>query len=191
MKIVLFATSNNGKIISAKRTLEQFDISVEQVNVDLVEPREYDVTKVCNGKIIQAFNITNSPTIVHDGSFVIPSLNGFPGTFVNHMLETIGIEGLLKLVDGKDRSCSFVECVGYMEPSMKSPKFFTWSIEGTVSEQEHGKFEKWHLSRLSTIFIPNCYMKTLAEFSESEYDEFRRSLKGHHFQQLGEWLSGR
>jgi len=41
------------------------------------------------------------PCIALDTDFRIDELNGFPRAFVNFSLETIGVEGMLKLMEGK------------------------------------------------------------------------------------------
>ena len=49
-----------------------------------------------------------------DTDFRIDELNGFPRAFVNFSLDTIGISGILKLMENKEnRSCAFNECLAY------------------------------------------------------------------------------
>lgn len=51
-----------------------------------------------------------------DTDFRIDELNGFPRAFVNFSLDTIGISGILKLMEGKEnRKCAFNECLAYYD----------------------------------------------------------------------------
>ena len=57
-------------------------------------------------KVMEAYKIINKPCISLDCGFWIDELNGFPKAFVNFALETIKIEGILKLMEGKEnRKC--------------------------------------------------------------------------------------
>lgn len=188
---IIFLTSNPGKIDAATHILGEYGIKVIQKKAEIIEPRDPNPKNVSYEKIKQAKRLFDKPIMVHDGGFFVKSLNDFPGTFTNLMLESVGVVGLLKLVKGKERYCRFVECLAFWMPEMKEPKFFDWSIKGSLSEEERGTFKKWHLSKLSTVFIPENQRKTLAEMSEEEYKIFRSSLQNYHFRQLGEWLKER
>jgi len=67
----------------------------------LPEPRSDDLREIAKEKVLFAYKKIRKPCIVLDFGFYIHSLNGFPKAFVNFVLETIGIEDILKLVDGK------------------------------------------------------------------------------------------
>lgn len=46
----------------------------------------------------------------------IHELNGFPRAYVNHALDTIGIEGILKLMKGvANRYCEFRSCLAFYD----------------------------------------------------------------------------
>jgi len=121
---IYFATTNKGKVQSLERDLGKHNISVIQKPIELIEPRSSDVQEIAQSKIQQAYPQINNPTIVIDAGFYIDSLNGFPRAFVNFTLDTIGIEGIVKLVDGKPRDCEFRECLAYMDQSLQEPKYF-------------------------------------------------------------------
>ena len=53
---------------------------------------------------------------MQDSGFVIEALNGFPGPYTKYVLSTIGVDGLLKLMDGQlNRRCGFAACVGFAD----------------------------------------------------------------------------
>ena len=47
---------------------------------------------------MEAYRLVNKPCIALDCGFWIDELNGFPRAFVNFALNTIGIDGMLKLM---------------------------------------------------------------------------------------------
>ena len=77
-------------------------------------PRSDDIKEIATAKVKQAYNLVKRPCIALDTDLRIESLNGFPRAFVNFSLDTIGIEGILKLMENKqDRRCAFNECLAY------------------------------------------------------------------------------
>ena len=110
-----------------------------------------------------------------DAGFYIPSLNGFPRAFVNFALDTIGIEGILKLVEDKERTCEFRQCLVYTDG--ENSKFFESSAPGTLAKEKRGEMKEYLWSKLGLIFVPKNYNKTLAELTQEEYAQFRQERK--------------
>ena len=107
MKEVIFVTHNKGKIASAKKYLK--DVNLKIFEYELEEPRSDDIKYISKYKVMEAYRLVNEPCISLDCGFWIDELNGFPRAFVNYYLETIRIEGILKLMEGKEkRTCKFI-----------------------------------------------------------------------------------
>src|SRR3989338_10669833 len=102
-----YVTTNVGKVRSLERHLNPYGIEVVHKPIDLPEPRADDVQVIAEHKARFAYEIVKEPLVVLDAGFYIDSLNGFPRAYVNSALDTIGIEGILKLVERKKRDCEF------------------------------------------------------------------------------------
>ena len=104
MEEVIFVTHNKGKIASAKKQLEEVNFKIYEY--ELEEPRSDDIQYISKYKVMEAYKIVQKPCLSLDCGFWIDALQGFPKAFVNFSLETIGIEGILKLMEGKEnRAC--------------------------------------------------------------------------------------
>ena len=134
MKKVYFATRNKGKVDSLRSFLSKYGIEVIQVPFSIREPRTDDLEEIARQKVLTAYEKIGKACIALDSGFYIHSLNGFPKTYVNFVLKTIGIEGILKLVEGKERKCEFRNCLAYMDDSLEEPKFFKLKVRGSLSE---------------------------------------------------------
>ncbi len=111
---IIFVTHNRGKAKSAEKYFENLKIGT--FNYELDEPRSDDIKEIATAKVKQAFEIVNKPCMAMDTDFRIDELNGFPRAFVNFSLETIGISGILKLMEDKEnRKCAFNECLAYYD----------------------------------------------------------------------------
>ncbi len=185
-----FATTNKGKLLTMKEDLKSFGIEVVQKSIEIPEPRSNDVQEIADHKVRYAYQQVQQPVIVMDAGFYIDSLNGFPRAFVNFALQTIGIVGILKLVEGQDRHCEFRECLAYLDDKMSEPKFFVAHIRGTLATQPRGKVHEGHWSELVLIFIPENLDTTLAEMSVEQMDAWRArtNAKDPHAKEFPNWF---
>ena len=162
---IYFVTSNKGKVESAKRQLD--GINVEIFDYDLIEPRSDDVKEIAEYKVKEAYEVLKKPCMALDAGFFIEELNGFPRAFVHFALDTLGIEGILKQMEGVDnRKCYFKECLAYYDG--ENFLYFYGNNEGTLSTSIRGNDTDKKWSDLWYIFIPYGYDKTLAEMTDEE-----------------------
>ena len=162
---IVFVTSNKGKVATAQKYFT--DIELEIYDYDLIEPRTDDIVEIAEYKVRQAYDVVKKPCIALDAGFFIEELNGFPRAFVNFALNTLGIEGILKQMEGiENRKCAFKECLAYYDGT--NLLFFEGINEGLLSTEIRGidSDKKW--SDLWYIFIPYGYDKTLAEMTDEE-----------------------
>lgn len=165
MEQIVFVTHNKGKIATAKRNMKDVDFVVFEY--ELEEPRSDDITYISKYKVMEAYKLVQKPCVSLDCGFLIDELNGFPRAFVNFALDTIGIEGILKLMEGKEnRSCRFTECLSYYDG--KELYQFMGKHEGTLTTEIVGtdSNEKW--SDLWYIYKPAGYDKTLSQMTDEE-----------------------
>lgn len=185
IKEITFVTTNTGKIASAQQYFK--NIQLTTYNYDLIEPRTDDIEKIARSKVEQAYKMVNQPCIALDSGFFIEDLNGFPRAFVNFALDTIGIEGIIKLMEGKkNRNCKFMECLAYNDGN--EIRYFYCEHKGTLSDKIRGldNPEKW--SNLWYIFIPEYSNggRTLAEYSVDETHQRRERIDSS-IKQFAKW----
>jgi len=162
---IVFVTHNKGKIASAERQLKGVKFSVFEYELD--EPRSDDIRYISKTKVLEAYELVKKPCISLDCGFFIDALEGFPKAFVNFALDTIGIDGILKLMEGKDkRSCRFTECLSYYDGEKLYQ--FDGKHDGTLSKEILGRDTNKKWSDLWYIFIPVGYEKTLAQMTDEE-----------------------
>lgn len=172
MKEIYFVTSNNRKFKSLSTTLLKFGIKVKRLDVELIEPQSHDIREIAIEKARQALKKTGKPCVVQDSGFYVSDLHGFPGTLMKFVLQTIGINGILKLAEGNDRECYFKNCLAYIEPGSKEPLCFENTVVGTLSEKPKGRMDKKCWTELFLVFIPNGESKSLAQMSTTEYSKW-------------------
>lgn len=177
MKKITFVTGNKGKIAAAQQYFTELDIELQTYSYELIEPRSDDITEIAKSKVIQAYTLVNQPCIAQDSGFYIKALNDFPRAFVNFALDTIGVSGILKLMEGvENRSCMFKECLAYYDG--ETIKYFYCNHNGCLSHEMLGidNPEKW--SDLWYVFIPDYSNngRTLAQYTITETHERRKNI---------------
>lgn len=171
MKEIIFVTHNKGKAKSAEKYFKNLKISTYEYELD--EPRSDDIKVIATAKVKEAYEVVKKPCMAMDADFNIEALNGFPRAFVNFVLDTIGIQGILKLMkDVDNRHCYFRQCIAYYDGNKIS--YYWGECHGTLAFEKKGidTEEKW--SDLWYIFIPKNCTKTLAEMNDFEREERRK-----------------
>ncbi len=184
MEEIIFVTHNKGKIISAKKRLK--DVNFKIYEYELEEPRSDDIKYISKYKVMQAYKIVKNPCISLDCGFWIDALGGFPKAFVNFVLETIEIKGILKLMEEeKNRSCKFTECLSYYDG--KELHQFMGKHEGKLSNHILGNDTDKKWSDLWYLFIPYGYDKTLAQMTEEERENRKKYKSAEAMEEFTKW----
>ena len=184
MKTILFATANPGKLRQAQDVIRS--ARIEGCSIDFDEPRSDDLHVIAQAKLRQARRILDAPCFVLDSGFYIDALNGFPGSYVNYALGTVGVSGLLRLMQGQtNRCCAFRQCLGYFDGAQEH--YFTAENTGTLATVVRGADSARQWSALWHIFIPEGADRTLSEFTQEQLDARNRSVN-HTLNQLAAHL---
>ena len=184
MEEVVFVTHNKGKIAQAEDSLK--DVNFKIFEYELEEPRSDDIKYISKYKVEEAYKLVNKPCISLDCGFLIDELDGFPRAFVNFALDTIGIDGMLKLMEEKEnRSCRFTECLSYYDG--KELHQFMGKHEGILAKEKLGKDTNKKWSDLWYIFKPEGYDKTLAQMTDEERKNRKRYNSIDSFKKFANW----
>lgn len=191
MKQVHFATKNAGKVHSLQLVLSEYDIEVIQVPLEMPEPRYDSLDEIARDKVLAAYAAIQKPCIAVDAGCFVDSLHGFPGPYVNYVLRTIGIDGILRLAEGRPREARLRNTLAYFAETEETPQCFSSGVEGTISLTPRGEEREYHWSRLFQIFIPHGRNKTLAEMSLDEYNAWRLEISRDNSstRDFGQWYS--
>ena len=156
MKNITFVTGNKTKILHANEALAKFGYLVVPEKLLLTEPREENPQEVVIEKAIQAFKQIGKPLIVEDSGIFIRALKGFPKTFIRFAEDTIGMAGILKLMEGiEDRNAEFRQSLAYIEPGMEKPKVFSYIDGGyTVADKIYNSDKSEDYGEFDRILIP-------------------------------------
>ncbi|MBI2650806.1 RdgB/HAM1 family non-canonical purine NTP pyrophosphatase [Candidatus Woesearchaeota archaeon] len=168
--IINFVTSNKVKVKEFRQILEPA-IKVNHIKIFYPELRSDNPEEIAKHSAEMLANKLKKPVVVEDSGLFIQALNDFPGTCSAYIHKRIGLEGIIKLMEGvKDRQCTYKSAVAYCEPR-KKPVSFLGEEKGNVANRIRGHFGFGH----DPIFIPKRNNKTYGEMKNyKEVKKFRR-----------------
>uniref|UniRef100_A0A7C1IFM8 dITP/XTP pyrophosphatase n=1 Tax=Fervidicoccus fontis TaxID=683846 RepID=A0A7C1IFM8_9CREN len=181
MRRIYFATSNKNKFNEASRILEKYGYELVLFSFEKKELQSTDLGEIALQSALIAYTYVNASVVVEDSGLFIKALNGFPGPFSSYVYKTIGVRGVLKLMEGvTDRSAYFEAAVAIVMPPFE--RVFKGSVYGRIADSPRGTGG----FGFDPIFIPENEDKTFAEMSVEEKNKY--SHRARAFEKLGIWL---
>ena len=181
MQPQFFATRNANKL---REVNEILGAQLQQIEVELFEPQGLDIVEVVREKARDAFEKTGKFVLVEDTGLEFAAWNGLPGALIKWFLETVGNEGILKMLEGEENRAALARtAVGFYDGS--EYRVFLGEIRGTVPTELRGTSGfGW-----DPIFIPDGYSQSFAEMSVEEKNAV--SMRKHALMRLREYVQTR
>ena len=177
---VRFASSNRHKYDEALPVLRRLGVRVEYERARLQEIQSDELAVIARAKARDAYCRLGRPVIVEDDGLFIEALGGFPGAYSSYILRTIGIAGVLNLLDGSgDRRARFSAAIAYDDGS--ESRTFVASVRGTISEASRGE-KSWGYD---PVFVPDGQGRTFAEMGPDQ--KIEASHRTRALEAFAEW----
>jgi XTP/dITP diphosphohydrolase len=178
-----FASNNPHKIVEVKGILESLGIKVNPLKSKVREIQSNSLEEIAADSAKITAQATCKSIVVEDAGLHIEALGGFPGPYSSYVYDTIGCNGILKLMDKlAKRTATFRSAVSYCEPNSE-PKIFTGEVRGKISLTRRGG----RRFGFDPIFIPDeLDGRTFSELNVSEKNKISHRFRA--FAKLANWL---
>jgi XTP/dITP diphosphohydrolase len=114
---------------------------------------------------------------VEDAGLFIEALKGFPGPYAAYAYQTIGNNGLLKLLENvENRKAVFRSAIAYCDSEAEAPVVFEGEAEGEITVDERIGSGKSGFG-FDPIFRPSGSEKAFAEMTLEEKNGFSHRAK--------------
>ena len=174
MKSLYFVSNNHNKYIEIQGILQKYSIDVHFSRKILTEIQSNFLIEIAIQKSKTAFEKISKPVIVEDDGLFIDELNGFPGQYSSYSFQTIGNDGILKLlINSKTRIACFKSVFAFYDG--KILQSFIGEIRGKIAHRSIGK--GWGYD---PIFIPDGIELTFGQL----HQENRKAEFSHRTQAL-------
>mgnify|MGYP001207066379 FL=1 len=174
MATLNFLTGNAGKLAEAQTLFSPLGWDVQRFEIEgeipeIIEPQTDNLTTVALAKIAQGVELLASQgrlqesLLVEDSGLFIDALPDFPGVYSAHVLQSIGCEGILRLLDD-ERSAHFLTAAVLW--TGEAVEVFIGRCDGKIAMEIRGDDGFGY----DPIFIPdsNDDDRTFAEMSQEE-----------------------
>ncbi|ABM80298.1 XTP/dITP diphosphatase [Hyperthermus butylicus] len=180
-RVILIATTNKHKIEEINEVLQSCGYRVEPAAASKLEVQSNRLEDVAAYAAIQAYLALQRPVIVEDAGLFVEALGGFPGPYSSYVFKTIGIRGLLKLLEDVENRRAYFKSVIALAHS-GGVEVFTGTVHGVIAEKPRGDRGFGY----DPVFIPEGSSKTFAEMETQEKNKF--SHRGKAARELCRWL---
>jgi len=137
-KVAFFVTSNLHKFNEARLILAEHKVATALLRVKTVEVQDDSIENIAKASALDAVKKCRLPIIVEDAGLFVEALNGFPGPYSSYVYRTIGIKGILKLMENVEkRDAYFQSVVAFCSPE-EPPRCFHGKVKGKISLEERG-----------------------------------------------------
>ena len=131
---MLFVTSNPGKAREAEEILGE---NVERVDYDYAEIQSDSLVDIAEKGVRECYDELGEPCFVDDSGLFVESVDGFPGPYSSYVYSTLGVDGVLRALDGtEDRSARFDCAVAYHDG--EDVHTFEGTVRGRVTHEPRG-----------------------------------------------------
>ena len=183
MKIHLI-TSNKGKVEELSAILKPLGHEIEQTDLQCPELQANSLEEVIlHGLDWLKEAVAGENVLIDDAGMFIEALKGFPGVYSRYAYDTIGLEGILKLMEGVENRRATFKCVlGFLRDNGKQ-YLLAGEVCGTLTTVKRGEGGFGY----DPIFIVEGEEKTFAELDINRKNQI--SHRGKALEKLSEILS--
>lgn len=183
MRLTLI-TSNQGKLAEFRSALAPLGLEVLHSDEECDEIQADTLEEVVRSCLAQLKHRGLSNMVIDDSGLFVHALGGFPGVYSSYVLRTIGMDGVLRLLEGReDRGAHFECCIG---ASLGGEDIIVHGrCDGTIATRPSGR----EGFGFDPIFVPSGFERTFAEISITEKNGI--SHRGRAVQAFAEELRGR
>ncbi len=164
----VYVTGNEHK---ARLFNQMVGLDLEHVRADMDEIQSLDLRAVVEHKAKAAYKLLKRPVLVEDTKLVFPVLGALPGPLIKWFLEELSVEGLCRLLDGKERTAIAGAAIAYYDGEVL--EIFEKELSGTIAQEPKGDSGfGWN-----RIFIPEGANLTLGQMPDNEFAKWYVKIK--------------
>ncbi|MCI4325632.1 MAG: non-canonical purine NTP pyrophosphatase [Thermoplasmata archaeon] len=160
---VTFVTSNASKVAEVRRIFAEYEIPVAWSRRSIPEPQCDRLEEVVEAKLAAAAK-PGVGVVVEDSGLFLEDAKGFPGVYSRFAYDTIGLDGVLRLLANRPRGATFRTVAGFRKG--RTTLLTVGEVHGTISSRRQGTGGFGY----DPIFFPEGSDRTFAEISGPEKD---------------------
>ena len=171
-KRICFATRNFYKFEEVSEIARRYGIELERCNIPKLEIQGDDLVEIVLKSAVFTYLFTSQPVLVEDAGLFIKALNGFPGPYSSYVYKTIGLSGVLKLLENTENREACFKSAAALAHS-KGVITGEGEVCGYITKSPRGT----RGFGFDPIFTPQGETRTFAEMSVEEKNKYSHRAK--------------
>lgn len=159
---------------------EKQGVEIKQSKIDIVEKKYATEKEVSIGKAMDAARHLKVPVMVEDTGIYFEDYNNFPGPNAKVFFTGVGFDGVLKLLEGKNRNAFFRTSIAFCKPD-SNPVCFIGDCKGRIAEKVSDVIDFDY----DSLFIPEGDERTFSQMGKEEKEKFSHRKKA--FDEFFKW----
>lgn len=185
---VWFLTQNKHKVSEGREALKGFPcVCLEQLDVQKHEDKDDSLPdamkEIAVSAAVNGAKTYNRLVVAEDAGIFFEAFEDFPGMNTKWIMNKIGYEGILALLNGKNRNAYFRTVLALAKPD-GTCKVFEGIVRGRITDKVYG--EDVNCMDYDRIFAPDGHEEAFALMMG---DKTHMSHRYRAFCKLGEFLS--
>ncbi|MDP3997254.1 MAG: non-canonical purine NTP pyrophosphatase [bacterium] len=180
---IAFVTTNKHKFREVTDILKSYPVELEHLDMEYEENHDDSMDDLAAGAAKKLAAELNQPIVLEDTGLFFTAYPGFPGALPKFVFNTLGYEGIFKLLAGTTRQAYFKTVAGFCQPN-QTPQLFTGIMRGTITEEVFDADKD--AMPYDRIFIHQGKTKTNSAMTLVEKNAF--SQRAQAFRQFGEYI---
>ena len=177
----IFVTTNEHK---RREVQEILGVELERADLDLPEIQAIDPAEVASEKARaarEALGTPKAPVLVEDSGLMVDAWDGFPGALTKWLMQSVGNDGLLRMLGPNDDRSARAVCVVALAEADGTVRTFRGEVPGTLASEPRGEGGFGY----DPVFVPEGSSLTYAEMGEGKNADSHRARA---FRAVREWL---
>jgi len=185
-RVLRVVTSNEGKAREFAAALQGVPWRVERVAMEYeeVQADTLDEVAMASARWLMGRRAVQPPFVLEDAGLFVDALGGYPGVYSAYVFSTVGTDGILRLMEGReDRSARFESRLALVLTD-GTVQLFEGTCHGTVPQEARGAGG----FGFDPVFVPQGETRTFAEMDLGEKEA--HSHRGRALARLRDGLAG-
>ncbi|HEX2741315.1 MAG TPA: non-canonical purine NTP pyrophosphatase [Rubrobacter sp.] len=163
---------------------EILGVELRRADLDLPEIQAIDPADVAAEKVRAAREALGSPglpVLVEDSGLMVDAWDGFPGALTKWIMQSVGNEGLLRMLGPDNDRSAMAVCVVALAEADGTVRTFRGEVPGTLAPEPRGEGGFGY----DPVFVPGWSSLTYAEMGDDKNTDSHRARA---FREVRRWL---
>ena len=142
MSKITLVTGNRYKLKEVRGIFSEFNIEIDNLDMDKPEMKFDTIKETAAYSAAELAKKLNRPVMVDDTGMFFEAYNNFPGPNPKFVFQSIGYDGIFRLLKDKSRKAYFASAAAYCEPGGEPVENGNYELEVKVI-MESGQEGNW------------------------------------------------